>query len=864
MKNKKGFTLVELLAVIIVLAVVAVISIPVIGNLIDKAKKDMLRDSAINLVDSGKTYYANALMDNDEGLESSKKFTIGENINELDFKGRLPSSGYLEISTKGDISLAVVSGEYCAKKEFYDTEIIITDNLNECNVSGIDKAETVNDSCFVFNAKTRTITGYNFSKKDCDKPNIAIPATIGDIPVEHIAPGAFVQDSDGAIAMYYDPNSYEEFIDIYENASYYKEAFGYEMALVFPVRNIKQNFGKYCVSNNPGITMDDVRYDYEYLNESSITKVMSLTSSRDKCYAMPKGEASEDELIAFGTRLDSIDFSNATNLKSIGDYAFFATSLSSIKFGNNPTLDRIGNSAFIYNELQNLDLSGLSSLYEIDNSAFISNYLTTVKFPNNLTIIGDQAFANNYINSIDVPTMLEYIGDYAFTDNYIRRLDAENSNLETIGYGAFIDNIIEYITLPEGLTYIEPYAFENNYLGNLVIPSTLYRIGYSAFYNSGITSLTIKAGVSRIEERAFCYNYGLQSLILEEGLTYIGNKAFYDSNLYEVTIPTSVKEIGHSAFISNSVWENVTILYNDISDMFRFDSSWELIGWPYHLMPATSNFEYALSSTEVNSLEYIRGAYLLTVPVTGSYKVELWGAAGGGADPGKGGKGGFISSNINLTSGTQYLLVIGQGGSYVGGNYDSLYATQGGGGAGYGYGGSGGGATILAMYEEEKTLGELTIMAVAGGGGGASDNTGAGYSYLAGDGGYLYSDLGNLNGTNSSYGTGGTQTAGGIKTNGVTFGNAGGYLQGGTGVGDLSECNDFFSDCNSAGGGGGGYYGGAGGTADTDGGAGGSSYVNSSYGNLNEETVPASIPLKVCLGANLSGENGLARITYIG
>ena len=554
MKNKKGFTLVELLAVIIVLAVVAVISIPVIGNLIDKAKKDMLRDSAINLVDSGKTYYANALMDNDEGLESSKKFTIGENINELDFKGRLPSSGYLEISTKGDISLAVVSGEYCAKKEFYDTEIIITDNLNECNVSGIDKAETVNDSCFVFNAKTRTITGYNFNKKECDKPNIAIPATIGDIPVEHIAPGAFVQDSDGALAMYYDPNgNEEEFMDIYENASYYKEAFGYEMALVFPVRNIKQNFGKYCVSNNPGITMDDVRYDNEYLNESSITKVMSVTSSRDKCYAMPKGEASEEEVVAFGTRLDSIDFSDATNLKAIGDYAFFATSLSSIKFGDNPVLDRIGNSAFLYNEIEELDLSGASSLYEIDNSAFINNYLTVVKFPNSLSIIGNQAFRNNFINSINVPTSLEYIGEYAFADNYIRRFDAKNSNLETIGNEAFRDNAIEYITLPEGLTYIAPYAFRNNYLGNLVIPSTLSRINNGTFYESGLTSLTLKEGVTTIDNYAFAYNYDLHTVSLPNGLNYIGYEAFYYDGITSLTIPGTVEEITESSFAYNNI-----------------------------------------------------------------------------------------------------------------------------------------------------------------------------------------------------------------------------------------------------------------------------------------------------------------------
>ena len=122
------------------------------------------------------------------------------------------------------------------------------------------------------------------------------------------------------------------------------------------------------------------------------------TSSRDKCYAMPKGEASEEEVVAFGTRLDSIDFSNATNLKSIGDYAFFGTSLSSIKFGDNPVLDRIGNSAFLYNEIEELDLSGASSLYEIDNSAFINNYLTIVKFPNNVENSGAEWY-NTFIKT---------------------------------------------------------------------------------------------------------------------------------------------------------------------------------------------------------------------------------------------------------------------------------------------------------------------------------------------------------------------------------------------------------------------------------------------------------------------------------
>lgn len=807
MKNKKGFTLVELLAVIIVLAVVAVISIPVIGNLIDKAKKDMLRDSAINLVDSGKTYYANALMDNDEGLESSKKFTIGENINELDFKGRLPSSGYLEISTKGDISLAVVSGEYCAKKEFYDTEIIITDNLNECNVSGIDKAETVNDSCFVFNAKTRTITGYNFSKKDCDKPNIAIPATIGDIPVEHIAPGAFVQDSDGALAMYYDPNgNEEEFMDIYENASYYKEAFGYEMALVFPVRNIKQNFGKYCVSNNPGITMDDVRYDYEYLNESSITKVMSVTSSRDKCYAMPKGEASEEEVVAFGTRLDSIDFSDATNLKSIGDYAFFATSLSSIKFGDNPVLDRIGNSAFIYNELQNLDLSGLSSLYEIENSVFINNYLTTVKFPNSLSIIGNQAFRNNFINSINVPTSLEYIGEYAFTDNYIRRFDAKNSNLETIGYEAFRDNAIEYITLPEGLTYIAPYAFQNNYLGNLVIPSTLYRVGYNAFYNSGITSLTLKEGVSIIENYAFSENYNLRTVSLPEGLTYIGYRAFYGSNLTEVIIPASVESIESRAFYSNLAWEKVTILYDVEAEKLRFNFIWSDIGWPIELLPTINPRETTFVNSEPNDYEYFGSYYIVNIPTTGRYKLEVWGAQGGSYSSYSGGYGGYSSGIINISSlTTVYVYVGGQpnstsniegvvpGGFNGGGNGANRYYS-----GVYTYGQGGGGATDIRIGTDSL----YARVIVAGGGGGSASTYDSTIKYGGGlSGGSSFSEY---VGTQVSAGEGGAFGVGASSSpNGLNYqhgpGGGGGGWYGGGAIDEYADGDESYRTYNGGG-----------------------------------------------------------------
>ena len=44
--NKKGFTLVELLAVIVILAIIALIATPLILNVIDNAKKGAAEASA--------------------------------------------------------------------------------------------------------------------------------------------------------------------------------------------------------------------------------------------------------------------------------------------------------------------------------------------------------------------------------------------------------------------------------------------------------------------------------------------------------------------------------------------------------------------------------------------------------------------------------------------------------------------------------------------------------------------------------------------------------------------------------------------------------------------------------------------------
>jgi len=54
--NKKGFTLVEVLAVIVLISVIALITVPIIGNVIQTSKENAFIDTGYGLVKSAQTY----------------------------------------------------------------------------------------------------------------------------------------------------------------------------------------------------------------------------------------------------------------------------------------------------------------------------------------------------------------------------------------------------------------------------------------------------------------------------------------------------------------------------------------------------------------------------------------------------------------------------------------------------------------------------------------------------------------------------------------------------------------------------------------------------------------------------------------
>ncbi len=83
MKNKKGFTLVELLAVIVILGVLLLIAVPAISNITADSKFNAAKDSALTVLEAGRTCSMATSTTCDESSVASYIDSVGV-INDLD------------------------------------------------------------------------------------------------------------------------------------------------------------------------------------------------------------------------------------------------------------------------------------------------------------------------------------------------------------------------------------------------------------------------------------------------------------------------------------------------------------------------------------------------------------------------------------------------------------------------------------------------------------------------------------------------------------------------------------------------------------------------------------------------------------
>ena len=375
------------------------------------------------------------------------------------------------------------------------------------------------------------------------------------------------------------------------------------------------------------------------------------------------------------------------------------------------------------------------------------------------------------------------------------------------------------------------------------------------------------------------------------GSSYIGNTNLINKSMFcygcEEAIETNIKTI---STIGTSIEKNTTNCPNGYSEA------------PISKCAKTGNgyvlITYIGKSVKTNSdetfFDYTGGEQTFTVPQSGYYKLEVWGAQGGSITDYYGGYGGYSTGVIKLNNSQKlYINVGGEGNSTTNSTIDGGY--NGGGAISVEAScdnnfGAGGGASSIALssgllstFENKKN----DILIVAGGGGGASYRYCSSSDIVRGNG----SSSGGYKGTSADYyttwtkleATGGTQTSGGIggttdsapgKTDGI-FGKGGSYTRTGGWTGQA--------------GGGGGFYGGGLGMFSP--GGGGSSYI----GNTNlinksmfcygcEEAIETNIKTISTIGTSIEKNttncpngyseapiskcaksgNGFAKITYIG
>ena len=135
MKNKKGFTLIELMAVIILLGLIIMIIVPKITDSIENSKKNAAIDSALGYVKSARDYYNVNVLEKDYVIKEGINWI--QDINSvIEVDGELPSSGYFYLEN-GKIEFA----EFCVDKYYvtYEKSAATAVKIPDCLVDEVSE-----------------------------------------------------------------------------------------------------------------------------------------------------------------------------------------------------------------------------------------------------------------------------------------------------------------------------------------------------------------------------------------------------------------------------------------------------------------------------------------------------------------------------------------------------------------------------------------------------------------------------------------------------------------------------------------------------------------------------------------------------
>lgn|SRR5574344_2553175 len=107
MRNNKGFSLVELLAVIVILAIIGLIAIPIYNNIINDSKKDAFTDSTQILIRELESYVIT-------NTATNYNNPVDITLLDLELNNHNITSGNFYLENNFIILVDITDGNFCA------------------------------------------------------------------------------------------------------------------------------------------------------------------------------------------------------------------------------------------------------------------------------------------------------------------------------------------------------------------------------------------------------------------------------------------------------------------------------------------------------------------------------------------------------------------------------------------------------------------------------------------------------------------------------------------------------------------------------------------------------------------------------